>query len=283
MPEGGEYTRFVSAFERDGEAIIEGRRLTWRALGGGPPLLLAQGYAGSADDWSPDFLAALGGSFSLIAPDNRGMGGSDLGDSAEVTIDSMAVDLEALLDELDIDRIPILGFSMGGFIAQALAARAPERVESLALFSTDPGGPAAVRAEAADWSRLVDHSGTPRERAARMISVIFPPNVAPDFDREFGELAAEAQAALDPAALAAEERAMDQWWETSRGAEIATPIAPVLIGHGAEDIVIPPGNAELLAARFPGARVELFADAGHAFPAQRPEAAADLITSHFRA
>lgn len=269
----------VGAPERDGVTVVAGRRFAWRALGTGSPLLLAQGYAGTADDWPPDFLAALSRSFSLLLPDNRGMGGSELGDPGEVTIDSMAADLEALLDELEIERVPVLGFSMGGFVAQALAARAPERVESLALFSTDPGGPEAIRAEPADWGRLVDHSGSPRERAARTIEVIFPPEVAPDFEREFGELVAAAQAALDPAALLAEERAMAQWWATPLDAGDRSQVAPVLIGHGAEDIVIPPGNAELLATRFPGARVELFAGAGHAFAAQHPEAAADLVAS----
>jgi len=258
---------------------IAGRRFVWRALGEGPPLLLVQGYAGSADDWPPEFLAALGRSFSLIAPDNRGMGGSELGDPAELTIDAMAADLEALLDELAIERIAVLGFSMGGFVAQALAVRAPQRVRSLALLSTDPGGPDAIRADPADWARLVDHSGTPRERASREISLLFPPDVAVEMDREFGEVAAASQAGLDPAALAAEERAMDLWWEAPRPAA-PSEIAPVLIGHGAEDIVIPAANAELLAARFPGARVEFFDGAGHAFPAQEPEAAAELIASH---
>jgi pimeloyl-ACP methyl ester carboxylesterase len=239
----------VGALERDGTVDVAGRRFTWRALGAGPGLLLVQGYAGSADDWPPDFLDALGDSFALIAPDNRGTGGSDLGDPAEVTIDSMAADLEALLDELAIDRIPVAGFSMGGFIAQAFALRAPERVESLALLSTDPGGAGAIRAEPADWGRLVDHSGSPRERASRTFSVIFPPDVAPSFDREFGEVEAASLAALDPTALTAQERAMNQWWAASPGADGASRIAPVLIGHGAEDIVIPPGNAELLAAR----------------------------------
>lgn len=273
----------MSAPERDGALDVAGRRFTWRALGAGPRLLLVQGYAGSADDWPPDLLAGLGRSFAVLAPDNRGVGGSELGDPTEVTIDSMAADLEALLEELGIERIPVLGFSMGGFIAQALAARAPERVESLALLSTDPGGTGAIRAKAADWGRLVDHSGTPRERASRTISVIVPPDVAPDFDRELGELVAASLAALDPSALAAQERAMAQWWVAPPGVDGASQIAPVPIGHGAEDVVIPPGNAELLAARFPGARIELFDGAGHAFPAQRPEAVADLIVSRLRA
>lgn len=271
----------MSALERE-EMLLEGRRFAWRALGAGPRLLLVQGYAGSADDWPPDFLAALGRSFAVLAPDNRGMGGSELGDPGAVTIDSMAADLEALLDDLEIESIPVLGFSMGGFIAQALALRAPERIESLALFSTDPGGPGAIRAKPPDWARLVDHSGTPRERASRTISVIFPEGVAPEFDREFGDVVAAAQAMLDPAALAAEERAMAEWWAPPPGAREEPAIESVVIGHGAEDIVIPPGNAELLAARFPGARVERFTGAGHAFHAQRPSDAADLVASQIR-
>lgn len=272
----------MSAFERDGTVVVGGRRFAWRELGAGPRLLLVQGYAGSADDWPPDFLTALGRSFAILAPDNRGTGASELGDPGAVTIDSMAADLEALLDQLEIERIPVLGFSMGGFIAQALALRAPERVESLALFSTDPGGRGAIRADPGDWGRLVDHSGTPRERASRTISVIFPDDVAPEFDREFGEVVAVAQAKLDPRALAAEERAMAAWWAAVPSEDKAPAIESVVIGHGSEDVVIPPGNAELLAARFPGARVERFADAGHAFHAQMPEGAAELLVASLR-
>jgi len=277
------YTRPVSAPRRDGAVELVGRRYTWRALGSGPPLLLAQGYAGSADDWPPAFVEALARSFSLLAPDNRGVGGSELGDPAAVTVDSMAADLEALLDHLGIERTALLGFSMGGFIAQALAVRAPGRIESLALLSTDPGGPGAIRADPADWGRLVDHSGTPREQASRTFSVIFPPAVAPEFDREFGEIEAASLAALDPVSLAAQERAMAGWWAEAPSPADLPPTAPVLVGHGAEDVVIPPGNAELLAARFPGAGVELLPGAGHAFPAQMPAAVADLVAARLRA
>lgn len=273
----------MSAPERDGEMSIGGRRLAWRALGDGAPLLLVQGYAGTADDWHPDFLAALGHSFAVLAPDNRGMGASDLGAPAELTIDSMAADLVALLDSLAIERIAVVGFSMGGFVAQALARLAPGRVEALALLSTDPGGPDAVRGEAADWNRLLDRSGTPRDCASRMFSVVFPPGVASRFDREFGDLVAAAQAALDPAALAAQERAMADWWAASPDGDGPSRVAPVLVGHGVEDVVIPVANAELLAARFPAARVELFAGAGHAFPSQDPERAAGLIDSQLGA
>ena len=271
----------MGKFDRDGSTVISGRRFAWRRLGTGPPLLLVQGYAGTADDWPPEFLGALGRSFSLVMPDNRGMGDSELGNPDDVTIDSMAADLVELLDELAIECLPVVGFSMGGFIAQAFAAVAPQRVELLALISTDPGGPGAIRADPGDWARLVDHSGTARERASRTISVIFPPDVAPQFDRDFGELVAAAQAAMDPRALAAEERAMEWWWAAAPGPAVAVA-GPVLIVAGADDIIIPPGNVESLAGRFPGARVELFAGTGHAVPAQQAAPVADLIRSRIR-
>ena len=141
-----------------GEVLVEGRRLAWRASGEGPALLLVNGYASTGADWDPNFLAALSAGRRLICPDNRGLGGSELGEG-ELTIDGMAADLEALLDGLGIERAPLVGWSMGGFVAQRLAARAPHRVEALTLIASDPGGAAAVPAEAAVWAQMVDHSG----------------------------------------------------------------------------------------------------------------------------
>jgi pimeloyl-ACP methyl ester carboxylesterase len=77
----------------------------------------------------------------------------------------MASDLEALLDALGLQRAPIVGWSMGGFIAQRVAARSPQRVATMSLLSTDPGGPGAVVADRRAWAELTDSSGTPRTQA----------------------------------------------------------------------------------------------------------------------
>ncbi len=66
--------------------------LGWRALGRGPALPLINGYAATADDWDPAFLAALARSFEVACPDNRGLGAVTLGDPAVVTVDAMAGD-----------------------------------------------------------------------------------------------------------------------------------------------------------------------------------------------
>lgn len=248
---------------------IEGRQLAWRTVGSGRPLLLINGYAATGGDWDPIFLSGLSESFQVICPDNRGVGGSDLGE-VELTVDGMAADLEVLLDYLEIESLPLVGWSMGGFIAQRLATRAPQRVQALTLIATDPGGPEAVTSGAESWYRLTDHSGTPREQASRLISLLFPPALAAEIDRRFGDFVAEARARLSPQALSAQEAVMLAWHRDPQPPPAGDP-QPTQILHGELDEVIPAANAAPLASLYPDARTELFSSCGHALMAQEPQ------------
>ncbi|HET6999334.1 MAG TPA: alpha/beta hydrolase [Solirubrobacterales bacterium] len=259
-----------------GEIELGGRSLAWRTVGGGPPLLLINGYAATGEDWDPSFLEALGKSFEMICPDNRGVGGSGLGD-LELSVDGMAADMESLLDALEIERAPVVGWSMGGFVAQRLTARAPERVAALALLATDPGGPDSVSADPEIWAQLVDHTGSDREQASRLISLLFPPSLAADIDRQFGAIVAAARASLSPQVLRMQEAAMDAWHQDGSFPSDDGVPPPTLVIHGELDQVIPPANAEPLAARWPGAQIEVFPGCGHALMAQQPQRIADLI------
>lgn len=256
---------------------IDGRRLAWRSVGRGPALVLVNGYAATGADWDPELLMRLARSFEVICPDNRGVGASTLGDGP-LTIDGMAADLGAMLDALELGRVPVVGWSMGGFIVQRLAAQAPARVASMALLSTDPGGPQAVLSDPSVWAKLIDHSGTPRQRASRLISLLFPPALAPEIDRQFGEVVAAARAALSLDALRAQEAAMNAWHADEQLGPSPEAAPPILVIHGSEDVVIPAANIAPLAARWPGCEIERFAG-GHAFMAQEPRRTADLILS----
>lgn len=248
----------------------------WRRLGAGRPLLMINGYAATNADWDPGFLEQLGRCAELICPDNRGLGDSARG-SAEITIESMAADALAVLDDLGIERAPVLGWSMGGFVAQTLAASAPGRVEALVLLGTDEGGPGALRTDAETWAQLTDHGGTPREQASRLIRLLFPEPPASSIDEQFGELVAAARARLDPEVLSDQERAMRDWHGEPAEARLAAIGAPALCAAGAEDVVIPAGNAERLAARLPGPGPEILPAGGHAFMAQDPQRLSELI------
>jgi pimeloyl-ACP methyl ester carboxylesterase len=255
---------------------IDGRRFAWRTLGSGKPLLLVNGYAATSTDWDPTLLGALSASLQLICPDNRGMGESHLGDPSQLTIDAMADDLERLLDTLGLEHAAVAGWSMGSYVAQRLAIRSPARVDALVLLASAPAGPAAISADPQVWAQLIDHSGTPREQASRLISLLFAPDFAPEIDRQFGEVVAAARAQLSPAALEAQERALIAWHADAQPLPgVGSP--PVLAICGSEDVVIPPQNAYALAARWPGTQVERIAGGGHAFMAQQPELVAGLI------
>jgi 3-oxoadipate enol-lactonase len=257
--------------------------ISWQAHGAGPPLLLVNGYAATGADWDPALLEGLARDFTVICPDNRGMGGSAL-DGTPLSVGSMAADLAGVLDALELERAAVAGWSMGGFVAQELAAAHPERVSALALLATDPGGAGARRAAPAVTARLFDHGGTPREQATRLVDLLFPPEVAAGVDAEFGEVVAAARAALSEETLDAQEGAMAAWYAEPAEARLAAIEGPALVMAGELDIVIPAANSATLAAALPAARLETFAGAGHAFIAQEALAVTagirDFLASH---
>ncbi len=251
--------------------------IAWTRRGDGPPLLAINGYAATAADWDPTFLGELARDLTVICPDNRGMGESGLGDPAEITAASLAGDCLALLDRLEIERAAVLGWSMGGFVAQQLAALAPGRVSALVLLATDPGGPGAKLADPATIARLYDRGGTPREQATRLIGLLFPPGVAEPIDARFGDVVAAARAVLDPDALDAQQELMRRWHTEPADARLASIAAPTLVAAGEEDVVIPPENAALLATALSADPPHLFEGGGHAFMAQEPQKLAAQI------
>ena len=167
---------------------------------------------------------------------------------------------------------------MGGYVVQRLALRSPPRTSAIALLASGPGGGAGVPAEPHVWGRLTDHSGTPREQATRLISLLFPPDVAVEIDAQFGDIVAEARAAFSAQTLAAQERVLAAWQDEPQ----PTPgedAPPALVIGGELDVIAPPANADALAALWPETTVERIAGGGHAFMAQEPERVAQLISA----
>lgn len=273
----------MTVTERRDAIDLDGRRFSYRVVGSGSPLLLLNGYSATAVDWDPILLGALAESFEVICPDNRGMGESQLGGpEPPLTIDSMAVDVERLLDALGIERAPIAGWSMGGFIGQRLAVRVPGRVDALILLGTDGGGSTSVLARSEAWAQLIDHSGTFREQASRLIALLFPPALAPMIDEAFGDLMAEARSTLSLDALSAQEDAMAEWHAAAPSRPNPADAPPVLVLSGKEDVVIPPDNDEVLAGIWPRCDVERY-DGGHAFFALQGAAVAERIVAFVNA
>jgi pimeloyl-ACP methyl ester carboxylesterase len=258
--------------------VRPGRTIAWTAVGDGPPLLLLNGYAATGADWDPVFLGGLAAHFRVITPDNVGLGRSTLAEGEAVGgAAGMTADSIALLDALEIDGVTVVGWSMGGFVAQSLAREAPGRVRALGLISTHPGGADTVDAAPGVFQVLIDHSGTPREQAKRLLSLLFPPDRAAEADERFGDLVAAARAVLPEPVLFMQEEAIVDWHNRPSSLPALDPPIPTAIVHGGADTVVPPGNAEALARFHPGATVTVLPDCAHAPMAQEPGAAAEAV------
>lgn len=256
------------------KARTNGIELAYAEQGAGEPLLLISGIGYDRWQWRR-MLPGLAARHRVITPDNRGVGASDR-PPGPYSADLLADDLLGLLDALGLPRAHVLGHSMGGFVAQAMALQHPERVDRLILASTHFGGPNALPVTPEALAILTDTECDPATRALRGLAVSCAPGFAeahPDLIRDW--LAERARQPLDPAAHAA---------QLAIGAALASPEAsfearlgtlgmPTLILFGAQDRVVPPANGELLARAIPGSRLERIPDAGHFFPIETPEAA----------
>ncbi len=239
---------------------------------------MLNGYAATKEDWDPGFLGALAEDQELILPDNPGMG--DLAASGPPdAIAPYALAAAAALDEAGLSSAAVLGWSMGGFIAQELAAIRPHQVEALVLLSTDGGGPGSVPADPATWGELTSHEGTPAEQAERLLGLILPASFVAGLGEEALDAVATARAALSVPALEAQERAMDAWRSASSAERLAAIAAPALVAAGGDDRVIPARNADLLAAELGDSWLARFPGGEHAFQAQEPARLAALIAA----
>jgi pimeloyl-ACP methyl ester carboxylesterase len=257
---------------------VDGARISYRRIGKGRPLVVLNGFGATNADWDLFFIRRLASAHELILLNNRGIGGST-DDGQPFEIPKLADDTARVIEALGIERANVMGWSMGGFIAQALALKYADRVDKLVLLSTDPGGVEADLASPDVWSELVDTSGTPNEQARRLLFLLFPNDAAESFYGQFGVIVAAARARLSVELLNRQAAAMDAWHRNGVARQLRELRAPVLIAAGMEDIVIPASNALKLVNAIRGAWLAQFPQGGHAFMAQYPRALADLINT----
>ena len=238
--------------------------IKWDSQGDGPALLLIQGLGYGRWGWDP-VAPGLAERHRVLSFDNRGIGESDKPEGP-YTARMMADDALQVLDEAGVERAHVVGASLGGMIAQELAVLAPERVDRLVLCCTTPGGPDAFPFPDATLQLMAEAPALAPEVALRR----FVENAlgANPSERLVDEIFALRLAnPPDPAGWQAQAAA----GTTFAGVDGAIE-APTIVLHGTEDKVVDVRNAELLAERIPGARVELVPGAGHLFFWEDPEA-----------
>lgn len=246
--------------------------------GEGEPLLLIMGWGGNAASWLPQ-VPGLAERFRVITFDNRGVGRTDAPDGP-YSVRNMARDAAGLLDTLGIEKAHVMGISMGGMIAQALAIEHPERVDALVLGCTSPGGN-----QSAGFDEL-------RENIDSFYESTEQDSLNLGWFMEFMRMLwtegalARAETHLQDFVLS-----LIRYPPTTHGLQHqATAVSehdvyeqlshieqPTLVITGDDDPLIHPDNSTILAERIPRAELQVFAGLKHAFHLERPDLVNPMI------
>ena len=233
----------------------------YREVGHGPALLMITGFSAGMDDWAPYFVDALAERFRVVVFDNAGIG-QTAALAAPLSVPGMAAQTSALISTLELGRCDVLGWSMGGLIAQSLAVTHPRQVRRLVLAATQAGTGKAAPVPSAARSAL--DSGN----AAAVLSVLFPADQSATAERYVAGIRDYHDYYSASAAVRTEQQtAIDQWFagEDASGRHLGEIRAPTLVADGTEDAINPVSNDRMLARLIHGARLVLDPGAGHGF------------------
>jgi pimeloyl-ACP methyl ester carboxylesterase len=260
-----------------------GVRFAYRRLGdpiaGTPPLVLLQHFRGNLDNWDPLLVDSLATSREVIVFDNAGVGLS--GGSAPSTVTEMARDAISFLDALGLERVDLLGYSIGGMVAQELTLLRPQQVRRLVLAATGPRGGGNY---ARGWAFDIDAPATPHDDGTEGYLGIF--SLTESSQKRGREYLSRLQDRTEdrdlPVGLQAQRAQYDalvEWCipEPSKLARLTGIRQPTLVTSGDNDTIIPTENAHILGTHLPNARVRIFDDAGHGFVFQWPVEFAQLV------
>lgn len=252
-------------------AHVNGVDLAYTVQGHGAPLILVMGLGGPRGAWAFQS-RAFGQRYQVITFDNRGIGGT-ASRGAPYTVSTMAADTVGLMDALGIDQAHLLGYSLGGIVAQEVAIGYPDRLQKLILAATTPVGPnlddAISHVQAAVGLEGVASS---RDLASTDLSHLMPTLV----DLAFGNPVY--RAILKPLSRLYARRLDTGDLARQLGAPAAADTlsglaairAPTLVITGTRDRVIPPYASEVLASRIPSARLVRVEGGSHALLIEMP-------------
>jgi pimeloyl-ACP methyl ester carboxylesterase len=256
-------TRFVEA---------DKIRFAYRRWGkpGGLPLVFLQYFSANLDDWDPQVTDGFAADHDVILFNNAGVASS--GGETPGTVSEMTRDALAFSDALGLKRFNVVGFSLGGMIAQQMALDRPDRVNRIILLGTGPRGGEGMtftelsseeRADPDQFLLTAFFSPTDASQAAGRAYLKRLATRTRDRDLPVSTKTAEAQL-----------HAIREWGavpSSDRYATLPKIKHPTLVMHGTKDIVVQPVNAFILAEHLPDAQLILYPDSSHGAQYQHAE------------
>jgi pimeloyl-ACP methyl ester carboxylesterase len=223
--------------------------------------------------------AALRDRWQLLIFDNRGTGRSDK-PAGPYTMAMMADDAARLMQSAGVARAHVLGHSMGGYISLTLALRHPQRVRSLTLIGTSPGGPDTLGVPE-ETQKMWSLAGTmpAAEYARRSMPFSFAPGWTEKHPAEFDKLLERRlQYPTPPNCWLAQYQACAEY--VTQGVDVTGIAVPALVIHGQQDRVVPHHNGALLAKRLPQSTFVSLPDSGHLPFFEETARVAALVRNH---
>lgn len=239
---------------------VGGTVFAYRDLGpwGNVPLLLLNHWGAVLDNFDPRIVDGLASHHRVI-----GIGAS--GGTAPMTVDAMARDVIALIEALGFEKVDLLGFSLGGFVAQDVVLKVPGLVRRLVLTGTGPaGGQGIDKVGAVSWPLML--KGVLTLRAPKTYLFFTSTANGRQAAKVFLERLKERKVGRDktpsPSAFLRQLKAIKAWGRQAPQFLGGIRI-PVLVANGDTDIMVPSVNSHDLARRIPGSQLVIYKDAGH--------------------
>ena len=264
-------TQFVEA---------NGIRFAYRRFGieTGVPLLFMQHFRGGMDHWDPMVTDGFARDRPVILFDNAGVASSS-GKTPD-TFDAMSDYAAGFVDALGLSQIDLLGFSIGGLVAQAFTLRHPSLVRHLLLVGTGPRA-----GQPTQDPKVKEHMETSDPSLDDFLYLFFAPSTSSQAKgREFWERRHLRKKDVDPLTspqtMEAQIAAIMEWSQVKGEpfAELESIIQPTLVVNGSNDVMVPTVNSFTLSQHIPNAQLIVYPDSGHASLFQYPE----LFLSHAR-
>ncbi|MFI7065133.1 alpha/beta fold hydrolase [Kribbella sp. NPDC050124] len=257
----------------------------YRCVGSGPnalPMVLLQHFRGNLDHWDPALIDALAQGRRVITFDNTGVAATS--GRTPNTIAAMARDAIEFIDALGLDRIDLLGFSIGSFVAQEIALYRPDLVDRIVLASAAPRGAAGIHG----WRRDVIAGVGGREPSPEGYLHAFFPATPEGLEagqallgRIYGERTQGRDEPTGWQTRQAQYDAVTEWGIPNHAMleRLQGITQPVFVANGDGDPMIPARYSYLLAGLLPNAQIKIYPDAAHGFLFQHhKEFAADVDT-----
>ncbi|WP_322750643.1 MULTISPECIES: alpha/beta hydrolase [unclassified Frankia] len=229
----------------------------------GVPVVFLTHLAAVLDNWDPRVVDGIAAKHRVLTFDNRGVGAST--GSTPNTIQAMATDAVTFIRALGLDKVDILGFSMGGMIAQVIAQDEPQLVRTLILAGTGPAGGEGIK----NVTKL-SHLDTIRglltlQDPKQFLFFTRTPNgrqAGKEFLARLKERTDNRDKAISLKSYGAQLKAIHRWG-LERPSDLSVIRQPVLVANGESDRMVPTKNSADLARRLPDSELVIYPDAGH--------------------